>query len=71
MTYAVHYRVAEASEIKKIYVSARSKAQAYNEAAYIAIPKAEGTFPYSAWVASVTYQNGNYRKFNTCEGITY
>lgn len=35
------------------------------------IPKREGSNPYSAWVKSVTYNNGNYRTFNTFEGEPY
>ena len=42
-----------------------------NEAMYEAIPKKEGEMPYSAWVVSVTYNNGNCKFFNTSEGNAY
>ena len=56
---------------KKVYVPAKSKADAYDKATYDVIPFIEGTMPYSTWVESVTYQNGNYREFNTHEGKPY
>ena len=54
-----------------VCVCAKNKAEAYDKAVYEEIPKIEGELPYSAWVASVTYQNGNYRAFNTFEGNPY
>lgn len=56
---------------KKVYVLASNKYDAYDKAVYEEIPKIEGGLPYSAWVASVTYQNGNYHRFNTFEGNPY
>lgn len=52
-------------------VLAENKYQAYDIAVYEKIPEIEGELPYSAWVSSVTYQNGNYREFNTFEGLPY
>lgn len=52
-------------------VAASSKADAYDKAVYELIPAAEGELPYSAWVVSVTYNNGNYKTFNTFEGNPY
>ena len=67
--YTVEYKLWSEGEIKKIYVSARSKFDAYMKAYYEAIPEEnKGELPYSAWVTAVTYQNGNYKTFNTFEG---
>lgn len=72
MTYYVMYRMYGIwSDAKGICVAARSKAEAYDKAVYELIPEKEGTYPYSAWVESVTYSNGNYRVFNTSEGNAY
>ena len=46
---------------------AGSKAEAYDKVVYEILPEV----PYSAWVSSVTYNNGNYREFNTHEGMPY
>lgn len=56
---------------KGIYVPARNKFEAYDIATYEKIPEIEGTIPYSSWVASVTYNNGNYKTFNTGNGLSY
>ena len=56
---------------KGICVPARNKKEAYDIATYEMIPEIEGTIPYSSWVASVTYNNGNYKKFNTYSGLPY
>ena len=69
-TYTIYYKP-EFGEVKKVDVIAKSKANAYDIAFYEVIPSLEGTTPYSAWVDSVTYQNGNVRYFNTCEGNAY
>ncbi len=67
--YTVEYKLWSEGEIKKIYVSAKSKFEAYMKAYYEAIPaENKGEVPYSAWVTAVTYQNGNYKEFNTFEG---
>lgn len=67
MVYTVRYNPG----YKMVDVIAKSKAEAYDKAVYELIPAIEGELPYSAWVASVTYQNGNYREFNTFEGNPY
>ena len=56
----------------KVCVPARNKYDAYDKAYYEAIPaKHGGRIPYSAWVVSVTYNNGNHREFNSTEGNRY
>lgn len=65
--YWVEYRLC-GSEAKGLQVIANTKADAYDIAVYDLIPQLEGEMPYSAWVTSVTYNNGNYRQFNTFEG---
>lgn len=58
--------------VDRVDVLASSKEEAYIKAVYEAIPALnDGELPYSAWVESVTFQNGNYRKFNTFEGKPY
>lgn len=71
MTYYVKYRMHDAAEEKGVCVAADNKREAYDMAVYEAVPLVEGRPPYSAWVSSVTYQNGNCRRFNTCEGLPY
>lgn len=56
---------------EKVHVIAQNKAEAYDIATFEIIPKEEGRLPYSSWVESVTYQNGNTRTFNTFEGNPY
>lgn len=68
--YAIRYRMI-GSEEKLIDLLANNKEEAYEKAFYEAIPEREGEMPYSAWVSSVTYQNGNVRYFNTSEGNAY
>ena len=70
-SYYVTYKMHSAAEEKGIDLLARNKADAYDKAVFETIPKIEGEAPYSAWVTSVTYNNGNYRKFNTFEGNPY
>lgn len=70
MTFYVRYRLYGQKQ-EGVCVAARSKAQAYDKAVYEIIPQLEGECPYSAWVSSVTYENGNYREFNTFEGKPY
>lgn len=69
--YAVQYKVREFDEVKLITLLANNKEDAWEKAVYEDIPKKEGEPPYSAWVISVTYNNGNYKQFNTCEGKPY
>ena len=68
--FYVKYRMS-GSEVKGVGLLAKSKADAYDKAVFDVIPKIEGELPYSAWVSSVTYQNGNVHYFNTCEGLPY
>lgn len=71
-TYYIEYMLDGIySEVKGIMVASTSKADAYDQAVYEAIPAKEGKHPWSAWVHSVTYQNGNYRTFNTFSGNPY
>lgn len=70
MVYYVEYRM-RGEKVKGICISARNKIEAWDKAYYEEIPKKEGSIPYSAWVESVTYQNGNHRRFNTFEGNPY
>lgn len=69
--YYVEYRLHESSEVKGVDFLAENKADAYDRAVYEVIPKKEGKHPYSAWVANVTYNNGNVHHFNTSEGNAY
>ena len=69
--YYVNYKMHSAGEVKGIGFLAYSKDDAYDKAVYELIPENEGSLPYSAWVHSVTYNNGNYRVFNTFEGNPY
>ena len=70
--YWVKYRMGGIWNLEQgIAVAAHSKAEAWEKAFYEAIPEKEGTMPYSAWVDNVTYNNGNQRFFNTCEGLGY
>ena len=69
-TYHVKYRIL-GKEVEGIDVIANNKAEAYDYAVYELIPNEEGEYPYSAWVSSVTYNNGNYKLFNTFEGNPY
>ena len=71
MVYRVCYKLYEFGETRHIDVIASSKAEAYDKAVYEEIMDREPFSPYSAWVASVTYQNGNHRRFNTFEGKPY
>ena len=70
MVYRVKYKLHMADGVHDIDVIAKSKAEAYDKVVYEELYK-RGEFPYSAWVYSVTYQNGNYRRFNTHEGNPY
>lgn len=70
-TYRVEYTMYYSGEVMEMDVLARNKEEAYDKAVYTMIPDAEEDFPFSAWVASVTYSNGNYKRFNTFEGKPY
>lgn len=69
--YYVHYKLHSADEVNGIDLLASSKVEAYDKAVYELIPEKEGELPYSAWVHSVTYNNGNHKVFNTFEGKPY
>ena len=69
--YCVKYKMYSTDEPKGIGFLADNKIDAYEKAVYELIPEKEGSIPYSAWVYSVTYNNGKYRKFNTFEGKPY
>lgn len=71
MTYHIEYKLHSADKVRNLDVVAKNKAEAYDKATYEAIPEKEGTLPYSSWMVSVTYQNGNYRRFNNFEGNAY
>ncbi|MBQ3423377.1 MAG: hypothetical protein IJH34_17360 [Romboutsia sp.] len=69
--YTVNYKMYDADEVHKISFLAKDKYDAYDKATFELIPEKEGHFPYSSWVSSVTYQNGNCKLFNTWEGLPY
>ena len=69
--YCVEYKMHPTDETHKICLLANNKADAYDKATYDLIPKNMEGIPYSSWVASVTYNNGNYRLFNNFEGKPY
>ena len=66
--YTVEYKMFFAGNVNNISFLARNKEEAYEKAVYTYSPEKHGTLPYSAWVTSVTFQNGNYKAFNTFEG---
>lgn len=67
--YYVNYNMRSCAETQGMQIIANNKYDAYDKAVYEEIPKKHGgAFPYSAWVSSVTYNNGNYKTFNTFEG---
>lgn len=69
--YSVMYRDYEFGTTDFVCVIAHNKEEAYDLAVYEIIPDRVGICPYSAWVESVTYQNGNCHYFNTSEGNAY
>ncbi len=69
--YHVRYKMHPWDLDEGIDILACNKEEAYDYAVYEAIPDDHGSLPYSAWVESVTYQNGNCRNFNTSEGNPY
>lgn len=70
--YTVAYKFYKYDTERHIVVLADTKEEAYEKACWEKIPNVwKGSFPYSAWVMSVTYQNGNERIFNTHEGKPY
>ena len=68
-TYHIEYFLNGAyEEQRSVDVCASSKYEAWDKAVYEIIPEKDGRCPYSAWVTSVTYQNGNSKTFNTSSG---
>ena len=65
--YTVEYREHSAGEVMQVTVQAKNKTDAYDMALYEVLDD----LPYAAWVASVTYNNGKTRRFNTFEGKPY
>lgn len=70
-TYTVEYKLYSADEVHTHTLLAKNKEDAYVQATFYDIPYITGEQPYSTWVAGVTFQNGNYRRFNTHEGNPY
>ena len=66
--YYVKYILWKNDKEKGIEVPAKDKYDAYDKAVYKLIPEKEGESPYAAYVESVTYNNGNYKVFNTFIG---
>lgn len=69
--YHIRYKLYYSDAEHGIDVIAASKREAYDKAIFEIIPAQHGEHPYSAWVASVTYNNGRYKRFNTFEGKAY
>ena len=70
--YTVEYNLnGPWDKVRRVDVIARNKAEAYDKAVYEILPEIHSYSPYSAWVASVTYSNGNYRQFGNHEGNAY
>ena len=69
--YTVEFKLHMGGEIHHICLLAKNKVDAWDRAVYEEIPRLTGEHPYSAWVYSVTYQNGNSHRFNTHEGMPY
>lgn len=64
--YTVKYRLdGKWSEPKSISFLAKNKFDAYDKATFELIPEKDGRMPYSSWVYSVTYNNGNEHVFKT------
>jgi hypothetical protein len=69
--YIIEYRMNWGGKVKEIEILANNKVDAIAIALFEAIPSTEHNHPYSAWVASVTYNNGKHKEFNTFEGKPY
>lgn len=70
-TYEVEYRMYQFDKVHTVEVGGAGKGDAWLYAIHIAIPKKEGSMPYSAWTARVKYKNGKVQEFNTFEGKPY
>lgn len=64
--YSVEFREYSAGAVQTECILANNKADAYQK-----FMDSKGWTVYSAWVSSVTYQNGNCKWFNTFEGNPY
>ena len=69
-SYTIEYQMTDCSEVRSTTVEANSKEEAYFKADDLFMDVLPYT-PYAAWVAGVTYQNGNYKRFNTFAGNPY
>lgn len=70
--YTVKYKLFSSDIVRTMHLPASNKEEAWDKAVYEGIPLMHrGETPYSAWVYSVTYNNGNYKRFNTHEGKPY
>lgn len=70
--YMVNYYLDGAYEEERSILSpASNKYEAYDRAVYELIPEKEGRIPFAAWVASVTYNNGNYKTFRSFCGNSF
>ena len=69
--YTVAYKLYRTDQVHKHSLLAKNKEDAYVQATFYDIPYITGEQPYSTWVTSVTYPNGNERSFNTHEGKPY
>ena len=69
--YVIEYRMNRNGKVKSIEILANNKIDARAIALFEEIPSKEHDQPYSAWVASVIYNNGNQKEFNTFEGNPY
>lgn len=70
-TYCIFYTTSQFGAAYMIDVIARNKIEAYCKAVYEAIPQKTSALPFSAWVHSVTHNNGSHHVFNTFEGKPY
>lgn len=67
-SYTVAYTMFFGDTERHINLLAKNKVDAYDKAAYEAIPHVEESQPYAVWVYSVTHSNGREQRFNTFEG---
>lgn len=66
--YTVEYKEYETANVKCITLLAKNKEDALDKVWDVFENMLDGGHPYSFWIAGVTYQNGNYHRFNTHEG---
>lgn len=65
--YTIRYKEYSVAKPRTTTVLANNKEDAYYKA-WDHLFEYLGSDPYSFWVEGVTYQNGNYKSFNTFEG---